>query len=58
MADRAETSPKPTPIDVDLASIAAAVIVGDGVARELLERLTEERPGNVTGAGGAISPSR
>ena len=58
MADRAETSPKTTPIDFDLTSIALAVVVGDGMARDLLERLTEERAGNLTGGVGAEPSGR
>jgi hypothetical protein len=57
MANRAENSSKTTPIDFDLTSIALAVFVGDGMARDLLERLTEERPGDVTRAHKAAVPT-
>jgi|AmaraimetP72IA01_FD_contig_51_1801002_length_687_multi_5_in_0_out_0_1 hypothetical protein len=39
MADRPKTSPKTTPTDIDLTTIALSIIVGDGMARDLLERM-------------------
>jgi len=44
MADRPKTSPKPMPIDIDLSTIALSIIVGDGVARDLLERMRGMNP--------------
>jgi len=41
---RPKTSPKPTPVDVDLTTIALSIIVGDGMARDLLERMRGMSP--------------
>jgi len=49
IADRPETSPKPA-IDIDFTAVALAVMIGDGIARDLLERLTEKRASDVAGA--------
>ena len=44
MADRPKTSPKPTPIDINLTTNALSIIVGDGMARDLLERVRGMSP--------------
>src|SRR5262245_53457387 len=44
MAHRPKTSPTPTPVDINLTTIALSIIVGDGMARDLLERVRGMSP--------------